>query len=349
MTMRAAVFRGPGELHVEERPVPTVGAGEVLLRVRACAVCGSDLRTLRHGHSRVAPPRVLGHEIAGEVAAVGEGVTSLSVGDRVSTGADAPCGACSACRSGAPNHCATNLAIGYQWDGGFADYVVLDQRMVDGGPVATFDASLPFVDAALAEPVACCLNGWERLPASARGHVVILGAGPIGLMLAMVGRALGRLDTVTFVDPLAPRRATAAPFADHVVDVPDALDAVLDHTGGRGADVVFTANSAPSSHPLAVDLVAIGGAINLFGGLPKGTGPVAIDTNRLHYREAILTGSHGSTPDQHARALALIADGTVGAGAVVSETVAVDGLPDAARRAMTGEALKVVMTAGDAP
>ncbi|MCO4771991.1 MAG: alcohol dehydrogenase catalytic domain-containing protein [Deltaproteobacteria bacterium] len=342
--MKAGVFRGPGQFFIEERPQPEAAPGGVLLAVKACAVCGSDLRTLKHGNPRIAPPRVLGHEIAGDVVAVGEGVTSLQVGDRVSTGADVPCGECAPCRQGRPNNCATNLAIGYQWDGGFAEFVHLDARVLAGGPIATFGAALPYAHAALAEPLACCINGFERLPPRPGGeHLLVFGAGPIGLMLAMLGRARHGIERVTVVDPLPARRASAAPFADDVLDSEGCVEAVMDLTDGRGADVIFTANSAPSSHPQAIDCVAVRGVVNLFGGLPKDHGPVPLDTNRIHYREALVTGSHGSTPAQHAAALALIADGVVPVADLISERVSLDELPAAMERARTGEALKVMM------
>ncbi len=344
-SMRAAVFRGPGAFAVEDVPAPSVSPGAVLVRVRACALCGSDLRTLQHGHARVAPPRVLGHEIAGDVVAVGEGVTSLRVGDRVSTGADVPCGACVACLGGRPNNCATNLAIGYQWDGGFAELVHLDPRVVRGGPLATFGDDLDYALAALAEPLACCLNGYERLGALPGASLLVFGAGPIGAMLALLGRARMGIERVLVVDPNPARRARAAAFADVVLPFDaDLPEAVADLTGG-GADVVFTATSAPASHPMAVACVAMRGSINLFGGLPKGGPPVALDTNRIHYREALVTGSHGSTPAQHAAALALIADGVVPVGTLISERVTLEELPAAAERARSGEVLKVVMQA----
>lgn len=341
--MKAAVFRGPGQLSIERRPVPEAAPGGVVIRVRACAVCGSDLRTLKHGHTRVTPPRILGHEIAGDVVAVGAGVTNFAVGDRVSSGADVPCGACPACAAGRPNNCATNLAIGYQWDGGFAEYVAMDRLVVEAGPLATFDPSLSYELASLAEPLACCINGYERLGALPGPRLLIFGAGPIGLMLAMLGRAHHGIEHVTVVEPNPSRRLSAAPFVDKVLDPADDVAAAVQLAGG--ADVIFTATSAPESHPLAVQCVAPRGSINLFGGLPKDGAPVALDTNLIHYREALVTGSHGSTPAQHRAALALIEGGELPMGQLITDRVPLDELPQAMERARSGEALKVVMQA----
>lgn len=343
--MRAAVFRGPGALAIEAVDEPSAGPGELVVDVRACAVCGSDLRILGHGNPRIAPPRVLGHEIAGEVVAVGDGVEGFALGDRVSTGADVPCGECGPCSRGRPNNCATNLAIGYQWDGGFAERVRLDRRVVAGGPLRRFGPGTSWVAASLAEPLACCLNGYEVVGGRAAvegAEVVIFGAGPIGVMLAVLGRAWGAAR-VTLVEPLVGRRASAEPFADAVLGVEEAEEAVLGATEGRGADLLFTACPSVEAQEAAVRLVAVRGAVNLFGGLPSGTRPMALDSNWLHYREATLTGSHGSTPAQHAEALRRIEAGEIDVESLVTDRVDLDGLVGAMEKARRGEALKIVV------
>ncbi|MBM3501130.1 MAG: L-threonine 3-dehydrogenase, partial [Armatimonadetes bacterium] len=133
--MKAAVYQGTDQLVIQDMPTPTAGPGEVLVRVRACAVCGSDIRIYHHGNPRVVPPAVIGHEIAGDVAQVGEGVEGFRVGDRVASGADVPCGVCPACRDGRGNNCPVNYAIGYQFPGGFAEYILFNKTAVDFGPL----------------------------------------------------------------------------------------------------------------------------------------------------------------------------------------------------------------------
>ena len=137
--MLTAVWHGPNDMRLEERPVPEVVYGSVLVKVKSCAICGSDLRILGEGNPRINPPRILGHEISGEIVEVGEGVINYVVGDRVATGADVPCGECDQCKSGLPNCCNINYAIGYQFDGGYAEYVLLDPRVVKYGPLQKFD------------------------------------------------------------------------------------------------------------------------------------------------------------------------------------------------------------------
>jgi len=343
--MKAAVLHGPGDLRIEHAPTPQAPPGGVLVRVEACAVCGSDLRIAAEGNARIVGPRILGHEIAGEVVAVSPGVSQVAVGDRVSTGADVPCGACPPCLAGRGNNCATNYAVGYQWDGGFAEYVAFHSLVVDGGPMATFGPELPFDHAALAEPLACCLNGFERAPLAPGGTLAIFGGGPIGLLLAMVGRELFGARDVIVVEPVAARRAFAARFADCVLDTTDPVAAILDRTNG-GADALFTANPVAATHAQAIAAVAVRGVVNLFGGLPHSQPRVPLDSNWIHYREATVTGSHGSTPAQHARALRLIESGRVPVHDLITDTTDLAGLPAALDRARRGDALKVIVRPG---
>ena len=160
--MLAAVWHGPNDIRLENKPVPAVLPGTVLVKVEACAICGSDLRIMGEGNPRINPPHILGHEIAGEIVELGSGVNNYALGDRVSTGADVPCGDCDHCRAGRPNCCDTNFAIGYQFDGGFAEYILLDPLVVKHGPMKKFSKRLSWNHAALAEPLACCINGYER-------------------------------------------------------------------------------------------------------------------------------------------------------------------------------------------
>ncbi|MCL1855704.1 MAG: alcohol dehydrogenase catalytic domain-containing protein, partial [Clostridia bacterium] len=148
--MKAAVYEGIDQMRVKEVPTPAPDADSILLRVKSCAVCGSDVRILHHGNSRVRPPQILGHEIAGEVTGVGRQVTRFKVGDRVAVGADVPCGECSFCEAGIGNNCQTNYAMGYQYAGGFAEYCLLNKMVVTFGPVHPIPDHVSFDEAAMA-------------------------------------------------------------------------------------------------------------------------------------------------------------------------------------------------------
>ena len=345
-SMQAAVFMGMNKIEIQSRPIPQVVDGSLLVRVRACAICGSDLRIAQYGNERVQPPRILGHEISGEVEAVGRGVSSFSVGDRIAVGADIPCGECSHCLGGRANCCDTNLAIGYQYDGGFADYLLLDPLIVKWGPIAKFSPRISFEAAALAEPLGCCLNGYERALMAPGRSVVIFGAGPIGLMLAMLAPKLGA-RSVTLIDPEESRLAAAVAIcgADGVNPTKtDPVQAIMERTKGQGADMIFTACTAVETHEQAVQMVAKRGVVNLFGGLKKTERPISISSNVLHYREAYLMGSHGSTPDQHRRALAMIENGDVPLQKLVSRTYPLASFQEAFDCASSRQIHKVVLT-----
>lgn len=347
-SMQAAVLYGLDDLRLERRPVPEAVPGSVILKVDACAICGSDLRILKSGNPRITGPRIIGHEVAGTVVDVGEGCGKFMVGDRVSVGADIPCGKCHHCIGGHANNCDVNLAIGYQFEGGFAEYIRLDPVVVQYGPVKRFSAALSSAEAALAEPLGCCINGYETVFMTKGASVAVFGAGPIGIMLISLAKSLYGSRQVISIEPQANRRATALKYgADFAIDptVDNVYERVMDITGGAGIDRIFTACPAVETHEQAVAMVAKRGFVNLFGGLSKGSRPIQVDSNWLHYREAYLTGSHGATPAHHAHALELIEQGVIDAKGFITHEVPLSKIAEGFRIAESGDAVKVVIRA----
>ena len=346
--MLAAVWHGPNDLRLEKRPLPKVLPGTVLVKVQACAICGSDLRIIGDGNSRINPPHILGHEISGEIVELGEGVQNYSLGDRVSTGADIPCGECYHCRTGQPNCCDTNLAIGYQFDGGFAEYILLDPLVVKYGPMRKFGKELSWNNASLAEPLACCINGYERAfyNKNSGGTVVIFGAGPIGLMLLMLGISYFNVDRTVVVEPSENRRQLASKLGADLVINPDKIDpveSVMDFTNQQGANLIFTACPVIETHTQAIKIVAKRGVVNLFGGVAKTELPISLLSNFIHYREAYITGSHGSTPRQHSMALDLIERKIIDISKIVSNTVNLSNIHEGFAIASSGNSAKVII------
>ncbi len=347
--MLVAAWYGPNDIRLEDRDIPKVTPGTVLVKVKSCAVCGSDLRILGDGNPRISPPHILGHEISGEVFEVGEGVTGYSVGDRVSTGADVPCGECIHCKSGRPNCCDINYAIGYQFDGGYAEYILLDPLVVKYGPMQKFDSSLSWENASLAEPLACCINGYERAlyHKDMGGIVVIFGAGPIGLMLMMLGKGFYAVDKVIIVEPSQARRDMALRLGADVVIDPnneDPVAEVMNITDNQGAQAIFTACPVIETHKQAIKMVAKRGVVNFFGGVPKNEPEIPLLSNFIHYREAYITGSHGSTPEQHAQALDMIASKTIDVSSLISESVPLSKIVEGFELAASGRLVKVIIT-----
>lgn len=346
--MKAAIYLGIGAIEVRDVPMPTVGENEVLLKVESCAVCGSDIRTFRHGNSRVVPPQILGHEIAGQVVQVGCNVTRVKVGERVAVGGDVPCGKCVYCESGIGNNCLENYAMGYQFAGGFAEYCLLNGTVMNYGPVHLIPKNISYDEAALAEPLACVINGLERTCVRPGDTVVIIGAGPIGCMILPLARLWGAVKVI-LVDSDRSRIEQAEQFgADEYIwsGNKDPVCRVMELTEGQGADVVFTANSSCSCHLEAIDMAGHRARVNLFGGVAQGE-TITIEPNKIHYKEMILTGSHGSTPRQHQMALELIREGKIDMKKYISHRFPLNRIKDAFHAAEDREGLRVIVRPWD--
>jgi L-iditol 2-dehydrogenase len=312
-TMKAAVLRGIDQMAVEDVPVPKIDDHSALMRVEAVCICGSDIRILHHGNPRVHPPTITGHEAAGVIVRVGANVKNLHVGDRISIGADVPCGECDWCRNGLGNNCEINYAVGYQIPGAFAEYMKLPKLMCTEGPVTRIENNLSFEEAALAEPLACAINGLELVNMSLGKTIVIVGLGPIGCMMIDLARTMGA-EKIICIQRSKLRMEIAKQYkADMYLasEETEIVRAVLNATGGRGADAIITTCGSVEAHEQAVEMVAHRGYINLFGGLGKDARPMSLYSNKIHYRESFLTGSHGSVPRQHKMAVKLLESGRV--------------------------------------
>jgi len=343
--MLAAILEAPGKMEVKEVPRPRVGKKEMLLRVRACAVCGSDIRIFRHGNPRVKPPQTIGHEIAGEVVEVGEGVEGFKVGERLAVGADVPCGRCWFCRNGHGNNCPENYAIGYQFPGGFAEYLLLNEMTVNFGPVHHVPEGLGLEVAALAEPLGCCLNGLECSMLSAGESVLIIGAGPAGCLLAEAAKALGARKVI-LAQRSRPRLEMARQFRADVficTEEEDLRGRVLEETGGEGVDIAVIACASLQAQEEAIGLVRNRGRVNCFGGLPAGSARARLDSNLIHYKELHVHGSHGSVPRHHHIALGMLASGAVRAEGLITHHFPLSQVAQAFSAAESREGMKVIV------
>jgi L-iditol 2-dehydrogenase len=343
--MKVARLYAPGDLRLEEAAVPNPGAGELTIRVRACATCGTDAKIFQHGHHHISLPRVLGHEIAGEIAEVGTGVEGWTHGDRVQVIAAIPCGACYYCRRGQETVCGDLESMGYQYDGAFAEYMLVPRRVLARDGVNPIPEHVPFDAAALTEPLACVLNGQEIIEVGQHDTVVILGAGPIGCLHVRLARARGA-SMVILADINQRRLDLAAPAQPDVMinsGNDDPVDAVRKLTDGRGADVVITATGAGQAQEQALEMAAPRGRISLFGGLPRDNSVIRFDSNLVHYRELFVMGAYGSAPHHNREALALIASGEVPVEDFITHRLPLSGVHQAIDTVTSGEGLKVVI------
>jgi L-iditol 2-dehydrogenase len=344
--VRAATYYGPGDLKVGDVPEPSAAPGELKLRMHATATCGTDAKIFRHGHHRLEPPQIIGHELAGEVVEVGEGVTRHAVGDRVQVIAAVPCGDCWACTSGAMTVCPNQTSMGYQYPGGFAEYMIVPRQVLKVDGVNPIPDGVSYAEASVTEPLACALNAQELVRVGDGDVVVVMGAGPIGCMHVRLARSLGA-SKVHLIDVNAARLALSAervhPEAAIDGSTEDPVEAVRKLTDGRGADVIITAAPSGAAQEQAIEMAAPQGRISFFGGLPKDDPYIRCDSNLVHYRELSLVGANGSSPDHNRRALDLIATGAVPVEDLITHRLPLDRVGDAIEAVISGEAIKVVV------
>lgn len=344
--MKVARFYAPGDIRLEDAPEPEAGSGEVLLRVRNCSTCGTDVKIRHSGHPNMSPPQVMGHEIAGEIAAVGTDVSGWAVGDRVQVIAAIPDGTCEDCRAGRMTVCAHQLSMGYQFPGGFAEYTVVPREVLAVDGLTRIPDHVSFAEASLTEPLACVLNGQELARVGEGDTVVVVGSGPIGCLHVRLARARGAAR-VLLVDLNAERLARAAaivhPDATIASSETDPVEAVLDATAGSGADVVITAAASGRAQEDGLRMLARRGRLSLFGGLPKDQPMISVDANLVHYRELTIVGVNGSSPAQNKRALDLIASGEVPVADLITHHLPLDRVLDALDIVERGDAIKVTI------
>ncbi|MGA4670121.1 zinc-binding dehydrogenase [Propionibacteriaceae bacterium Y1923] len=344
--MLAAIFKAPGELALEDVPAPTPGPGEVLFKVGANTVCGTDLRILRGEKSKgIDRGVILGHEIAGEVVELGEGVTQYKVGDRFAVIPSVMCGSCWFCTHGEEHFCDSVELFGYKINGGLAEYAILPAQAVrQRNGVVTLSDDLPFEHMALMEPLSCVLNGRENYQQKLGDTVVIMGAGPIGLLHASLAR-IGGAANVVVTDLSEARRQTALELgATHVVDPSqESLDEVVRGlTQGRGADVVVICIGRGELFVEALNVVRKGGRVNAFAGFPAG-GSVEFDPNTIHYGEIDVTGTSNSRREHGEAAMRLLESGIIDAGKIVTHSFALEDAVEAIEFSATGQGVKVVV------
>ena len=293
--MLAAVYHGPNDLRIEEVPVPEIGQGELLIKVLSASICGTDIRIL-HGDHRMYPSgtvRIPGHEVVGNVAKVGEGLANFIVGERVFIAPNTGCGHCEQCVSGNNNLCSNYDALGVTMNGGFAEYMRVPANSVQQGNVIKISDSVDSAVAALMEPFACVLRGQNALHIKPGEVVLIIGAGPIGVMHTKLAKLRGA-GRVIVSEPMADRAAQVKRMgADRVVNPieEDLKNVIAEESKGRGADVIIVAAPVHSAQESALELAAISGRINFFGGLPKNRPTINFDSNLVHYKELIVTGT----------------------------------------------------------
>ena len=328
---------------VDDYPVPEIGPGELLMKMGRASICGTDMRILNGTKTKdVRYPSVVGHEMSGTIVEVGEGVTGFDIGDRVCIANVCACGECAMCKIGRSNVCLNRQAIGYEFDGGFEEYVRLPKIAVDNGNVFKMPDSVSIAEGAVIEPLSCCMRGQRNCNVKEGDVVLIIGAGPIGLMHLTLAKAAGA--TVISAELNAARREKALEcHADRVVNSAeeDLKSVVMEMTNGIGADVIIMTVGIPSMVTPAFDMARKGGTVCLFAGFAKGKEVVPTDLNLIHYKELNVTGSSASKLQDYKDCCELVFSGKLDLKPLVTHVFKIEQFQEAYEAARDGVGLKV--------
>jgi L-iditol 2-dehydrogenase len=331
--MMAAVLYGKEHLQVEPVAVPTIQNGDILVRVKVALTCGTDVKVFRRGyHARmIVPPAVFGHELAGDVVAVGEDVKRFSIGDRVVAANSAPCGVCFFCRRGLQNLCEDLLFN----NGAYAEYIRIPARIVESNAYL-IPSHVGYQDAALIEPLACVVRGFEESNPKEGDTIAIMGLGPIGLMFVKLAK-LANCRVIAVGRRQQQLDCASALGADELVlcrDESDPVRIVRNLTHSRGVDIAIEAVGKPQTWEWAVNMVRRGGTVNFFGGCPNES-KVNLDTALLHYSEITCKASFHHTPAYIQKALDLVCAGHITAGFFVNKEEPLSNLLEVMRHLMS--------------
>ncbi len=329
--MKAALLYGKEDLRVQDIPVPEINDNEVLLKVKTTFVCGTDVRMYRNGHTGVSEesPLVLGHELSGVIKVVGKNVHGYREGMAVAVAPNMGCGICDMCISGNTQMCTQEFAaLGVTINGGFAEYVRIPETAVRQGNMMEIPDGMSFEEAAIVEPLSCAYNGYTKAPAVPGDTVLIIGAGPIGIMHARLTKMAGA--SKVFINDISDNRLELCRKADSFFTIIDSKtplkEQINDLTNGRGVDVCITACPVPQVQTLALELVAINGKVLFFGGLPADRANVPLNTNIIHYKQLLVTGMTRSSLSQFRTTLKLVVDGLIEVKDLITSRSAIDDI-----------------------
>jgi L-iditol 2-dehydrogenase len=346
-TMQAAVYYGPDDLRVEERPIPQIKPREALIKVIATGICGTDLR-IYHGNHHLYPTgtvRIPGHEVAGVIQKVGSEVAGLNLEQKVFLAPNMGCGHCRQCISGSNNLCANYQAPGITYDGSFAEYLRVPEAGILQGNLIPLDKDTDPAAAALIEPFACVLRGQDALNIRPGETVLVIGAGPIGIMHVLLARLRGA-GKVLVSELITERAEQVNDFGvDYVINSTESdIEAeVMEVTKGEGADVIVVAAPAHKAQAQALGLASLRGRINFFGGLPKKQPMIEFNSNLVHYKELIVTGTTACSTDDCRRAARIVNTGQIDLSRLVGARYSLQDAGLAFLAAEAGKSMKVIL------
>ena len=341
--MLAARMYGINDVRLEEVPAPCAGYGEIVIKIKAAAICGTDVRMITGGAKGIdnEHPKILGHEFAGVIHELGEGVTGYKVGQRVAFAPNFGCGTCDNCIRGNGHLCTDYQATGINIDGGFAEYCLIPEAAVRGGNICPIEDNVSFEQAAINEPLSCVYNGFEHARISAGDRVLVVGAGPIGIMHCALALMAG---AVVYLNDISDSRLAEAKAIYPKLNILKNIDDIMPATAGAGADAIITACPVPSVQAKALELANIGGRIIFFGGIAAKGEPVPINTNLIHYKQLIVSGTTRASLYQYRKTLRFISDGVLDVKPLITERLPLKDFARGVETAKNGIGLKNVIT-----
>lgn len=341
--MKAVRLYGKDDIRLVDVPVPEITEEEMLLKVRAASICGTDVRMFKNGYKNVSPenPLTLGHEFAGDIVKVGAKVKGYLEGQKVSVAPNIGCGTCDLCVSGQTHLCTNYQAFGVTMDGGFAEYVKIPKEAIVQGNVSPLDESITYPAAALVEPLSCVYNGQKLIGIRPGDDVLIIGMGPIGIMHIMVSRILGAGKI--FINDLSESRVNKAKelFPEVLPIYGDVLEGFKEY-GQSGVDICIIAAPAADAQAKSPEYMNMNGRLLFFGGLPEHKKIVPIDTNILHYKQLRIQGCTKQSVSEYRLCAKLVDDGRIPLDLIMSDSYPVEEYKEAMEQAASAKGLKHV-------
>ena len=341
--MKAILLTGKESLKIAEVPVPEITPNEILLKVRAASICGTDVRMYKNGYKNVSEdhPLIPGHEFSGEIVAVGENITAYHVGQKVSVAPNIGCGVCDMCVSGNTHLCKTYDAFGVTMDGGFAEYVKIPENAIRQGNVSPLKDEISYPAAALVEPLSCVYNGQLLLNAPKGADTLIIGMGPIGIMHIMMAKVFGA-GRIFVNDLNAERLSKSKELIPDVIPLEGDVMNGLRANGAEGVDVCIIAAPAASAQAQSLEYMNMNGKILYFGGLPAGRENVTINTNLIHYKQLTIQGCSKQSVSEYRLCAKLVNDGRIPLTLIMSDSYRIDQFHEAMDNAAAARGLKHV-------
>ena len=343
--MKAIVYEGVGKINLKDVENPKPKEDNVIVKVKSCAICGTDYKAYTIGISSIKPPVILGHEFVGEIVEIGKKVQGFNIGDRVTMATTIPCGHCDMCIKGFPNLCRNKMPVGTYLNGAFAEYLEVPWEGIVHGNLIKVPDNLSDDNGAIAEPLGCAINSQNIASVGFPDTVAVIGAGPLGILQAELSKARGA-EKVILIQRSKKRYELAKSFnIDYLIcsELEDPVDSVMKITNGYGVDVVINAAPSREAVNLAFKLVSKTGRVSLFASVPKDNPLVDIDVNFIHYNQISVFGASDSTAKNHREAIKLLASKKINSEKLITHILPIKDFFKGIEAIKNREALKVVI------